>query len=63
MYKIVRHYFRVDIPNRTIKRRLTLEEAQAHCEDPEASSSTTTSSKARQRTRRYGRWFDSYTRI
>ncbi len=35
-----------DSPNRTIvKRGLTLEEAQAHCSDPETSSSTCTSAQ------------------
>jgi hypothetical protein len=58
-YKIVRMYFG-DIPNRTLKRGLTLEEAQAHCRDPETSSSTCTKSKNRARTKRLGPWFDGY---
>lgn len=61
VYKIVRHY-RDRWPNRrTIRRGLTLAEAQAHCEDPETSSSTATSAAARRRTERVGPWFDGYT--
>ncbi len=59
-YKIVRMYFNSAIKNRTIRRGLTLEEAQAHCQDTETSSSTCTKSPGRRRTRRYGMWFDGY---
>jgi len=59
-YKIVR-YFCESGDKRTIKTGLTLEEAQAHCRDPEASSRTATSSKAKARTRQRGPWFDGYT--
>ncbi len=58
-YKIVRSYFR-DIPTRTIRRGLTLEEAQEHCKDPETSSKTAQSPTARTRTKRLGPWFDGY---
>lgn len=47
-YKIVRGYFRGG--RRTIKRGLTLEEAQAHCRNPETSSRTATSAAAKRRT-------------
>ena len=59
-YDVVRFYF--DRPGyaRTIKSRVTLEEAQRHCNDPETSSSTATSPAARARTRRVGKWFDGY---
>lgn len=60
MYKIVRMYANDDIPKRTIKTRLTLEEAQAHCNDPETSSRTATSAEARKRTEQCGPWFDGY---
>lgn len=60
-YSIVRHYFSRWPNRRTIARGLTLAEAQAHCTDPETSSSTATSSAARARTRRLGPWFDGYT--
>ena len=58
-YKIVRNYF--NGTPRTIARGLTLEEAKAHCQDPETSSSTATSSAAKARTRRLGPWFDGFT--
>lgn len=59
LYKIVRMY-QGNTPSRTIERGLTLEEAQAHCKDPETSSSTATSPTARARTRKHGPWFDGY---
>lgn len=58
-YKVVRHYFQGN-RKRTIATGLTLEEAQAHCQDPETSSRTATSSVAKRRTRLQGPWFDSY---
>lgn len=52
-YKIVRFYIPgrdgSNRPNRTIKTGLTLEEAQAHCNDP--------------RTIKAGVYFDGYTEI
>jgi len=59
-YKITRVYFRGG--KRTIKRGLTLWEAQDHCRDPETSSSTAKGAKARRITRTHGRWFDAYER-
>jgi len=58
LYNIVRNYFRGG--KRVIERGVTLEEAQAHCSDPETSSRTATSAKARRRTRERGDWFDGY---
>lgn len=58
MYKIVRMYFRGG--KRTIKSGLTLEEAQAHCRNPETSSRTATGTAARRRTAARGPWFDGY---
>ena len=58
-YKIVRFYFKGG--KRTINTGLTLEQAQAHCNDPETSSSTCEKSVNKQRTRRMGKWFDGYT--
>lgn len=60
-YKIIRHYFRSEIPNRTIKRGLTLEEAQEHCNDPETSSRTCKKPQNVRRTEECGPWFDGYT--
>lgn len=54
-YKIVRHYFKSR--SRVIARGLTLEEAQAHCSNPETSSKT---SSRRAYTARVGPWFDGY---
>lgn len=58
-YKIVRHYFKNG--KRIIKRGLTLEQAKAHCSDPETSSSTCKLWIHRKRTERMGAWFDGYT--
>ena len=58
-YKIVRHYFNTST-KRVIKRGLTLQEAQAHCRDPETSSRTCTTREGKARTQRYGAWFDGY---
>lgn len=61
MYAIVRHYQSAGIRRRIIATGLTLEEAQAHCRDPDTSSSTCTSAVGRRRTRNLGPWFDGYT--
>lgn len=58
-YRIVRFYQR-SYRRRIITRGQSLAMAQAHCNDPETSSSTATSAKARKRTRRVGPWFDGY---
>ena len=59
-YKIVRIF-----ANRerkvTIHRNLTLDEAQAHCRDPQTSSAGCTTKTGKARTRNYGPWFDSYS--
>ena len=59
-YKIVRIYMVAGNRPRTIKRGLTLEQAQAHCRNPETSSRTATSAAARRRTQARGSWFDAY---
>lgn len=59
-YKIIRMYFDEYRGNRVIRRGLTLEEAQAHCRDPETSSKTATGYEGRKRTERLGPWFDGY---
>lgn len=58
-YRIVRFY-KNSYRKRIIRRGLTLEEAQAHCSDPETSSSTCTTAAAKRITRRNGDWFDGY---
>ena len=59
-YKIVRFY--QERGKRTVERGLTLEQAQAHCNDPDTSSRTCTSKAGKARTRRHGAWFDGYTK-
>ena len=59
MYKIQRLYFHGG--RRTIATGLTLEQAQAHCSNPETSSSTCRKAANRRRTKTRGPWFDSYT--
>ena len=61
-YKIVRGYFRAGQRGRVINTGLTLEQAQAHCQDPETSSSTCKKAAGRARTRALGPWFDGYER-
>lgn len=61
-YKIQRVYFNKPGHKRTIAEGLTLEEAQAHCRDPETSSSTCTSAAGKRRTLEHGPWFDSYAK-
>jgi len=58
-YNIVRFY-QNSYRRRIIRERVTLEQAQRHCNDPETSSSTCTSKAGKARTRRVGRWFDGY---
>jgi hypothetical protein len=59
-YRIVRLFYRSKA-RRTIARGLTLEQAQAHCRNPETSSSTCIEAAGRRRTARFGPWFDSFT--
>jgi hypothetical protein len=59
LYNVYR-IFRDRPGKRLIYNNMTLEEAQAHCRDPETSSSTCTSSVGLARTRKYGPWFECY---
>jgi hypothetical protein len=61
-YKIVRFYEDKERGKRVVERGLTLEAAQKHCKSPEASSRTATSPSAKTCTRRYGPWFEGYTK-
>ena len=60
MYRIIRFYESANIRRRIIDTGLTLEQAKAHCSDPETSSSTCTKAAGKTRTKRLGRWFDGY---
>ena len=60
-YKIVRMFFDDDVPSETMKRGLTLEQAQSHCQDKETSSSTCEGIEGIQNNQMYGKWFDAYT--
>ena len=57
MYKIIRFYYGKS--PRIIKRGLTLEQAQTHCQDKETSSSTCTLYEGIKRTQTLGKWFDA----
>ncbi len=59
-YRVVRMYFNKPGYRRTIIDRCTLADAQAHCKDPNTSSSTATSASAKACTRRNGPWFDGF---
>jgi hypothetical protein len=59
MYKIIRFYAKGAYD--TIKRGLTLEQAQAYCQNPETSSSTCKEPHNTRRTQERGPWFDGYT--
>lgn len=61
LYNIVRFYRDFPERNRVIDVGLTLEEAQAHCKDPETSSRSAKSAEAKLHTQRNGDWFDGYT--
>lgn len=60
MYRIIRFYESAYIRRRIIATGLTLEQAKAHCSDPETSSSTCTKAAGKARTKRLGRWFDGF---
>ena len=62
LYKIVRIYEK-DFSRRTIRKGLTLEQARAHCTDPETSSTSCTNRAGKRRTKRLGRWFDAYDNL
>jgi hypothetical protein len=59
-YRIVRSYQNPNKRSRTVDNGLTLEEARAHCGDPETSSSTCTKPYPKSLTKKHGEWFDGY---
>ena len=58
-YKVQRIYMN-DHPKVLIESGLSLFEAQAHCANPETSSSKARGIKAFKHTEKFGPWFDSY---
>ena len=60
-YKIVRFYSDPKFEKEIVRTGLSLEEAQAHCNDPETSYLTATSSEAEYLTALRGPWFDGFT--
>lgn len=62
-YKIVRFYKEMpELSGEIICKGLTLEQAKAHCADPETSSRTCTNRAGIERTEVFGEWFDGYTK-
>lgn len=59
-YKIVRKFFRDDIPDELIESGLTIDQARSHCSNSESSSTLATTLSARAITRKLGPWFDAY---
>ena len=59
-YYIIRQYQVDGMRPQIIKRGLTLDEARAHCCDPETSSKTCRNDAGQARTQRVGDWFDCY---
>jgi hypothetical protein len=59
-YRVVRMYFSDEHPTRVLAKHKTLEQVQKWCNDPDTSSSTTTSVAGKAHTEKYGAWFDGY---
>lgn len=59
-YKIIRSFRDQDGISPMVRRGLTLEQAQAHCKDPETHSATCTTDVGRALTESAGPWFDCY---
>lgn len=59
-YKVIRTYFDAEFRHRTIRTGLTLEQAKAHCRDPETSSETCKRAENVLRTKQCGLWFDCF---
>ncbi len=59
-YRIIRMYEDSRRNSRAIETGLTLEEARAHCHNPETNSKTAISAARLRYTARVGAWFDGY---
>ena len=62
MYRIVRFFADRYWDAEVVRTGLTEKEAKEHCNDPETSSRTATSPEAQRRTKKYGPWFDGFTK-
>lgn len=62
-YVIERLYESAGIRKRHIKRVPTLALAQEHCKHKDTASHTCTTKVGKARTRRLGRWFDSWREV
>jgi hypothetical protein len=60
MYQLVRFYSNAGIRRRVLDTHLTLAQVQAHCQNPDTSSSTTSTKTGKDRTRKVEPWFDGY---
>jgi hypothetical protein len=60
-YQVVRRYEREGMPERVMKRGVSLEEAEAYCAGPEANSSTCTEPGLMALTRQFGPWAETYS--
>jgi hypothetical protein len=59
-YRVERSYKDDQYEAEVVATGLSLAEAQAHCKDPQTSSSTATDPEALRRTEERGDWFDNY---
>jgi hypothetical protein len=59
-YSIYRKFFNDDIDTEFLVGGLSLEDARAHCRDPETSSRTCKEPENVARTEEYGPWFECY---
>jgi hypothetical protein len=58
-YYIIRNYFADGMSGKVMDKGLTLEQAQAHCKDPQTSSSTHSNGRNGCKTD----WFDGYEKM
>jgi len=59
-YVIIRKFHKTPGQNMIIKRGVSLQDAKAHCTNPEACSKTAADLTAHILTRHFGPWSDSY---
>lgn len=62
-YHLVRFYAHLSPVILNKGRTVSLEDAKAHCKNPETSSQTCKTKKALEHTRRMGPWFDGYHEV